>query len=345
MTRILLVDDEPLVTDTLQALILDAMPDVEVQGVNSASEALDLLNRNTYDVMVTDVSMPRISGLELLDRIRKQGTACYVIVLTAYDSFEYAYKASQYEDVRFILKIEPPEVILNAIRAGLESRRITLRDPLADGKQSVTFGDAFRWLGSIKQRDLPSLMDALRNGIRREGYPGGRQKCAVLLQMQLQEVFGEDCLDGLKIGGCTAEAILMYRSYPSQEEWLSQVRSLLEALFSGGAAQATETDETLDRINRYIQEHFSEPISLAWIAQHFNYNSSYLSRFYKQNMHEGINEHITRVRIEAACRLLRDGELRTGVIAEQCGFQTAKYFITAFRRVKGVTPGNWRDSL
>ena len=345
MPRILLVDDEPLVTGTLQALILGAMPDLEVQSVNSGSEALDLLDRNAYDLVVTDVSMPRISGLELLDHIRKQGSACYVIVLTAYDSFEYAYKASQYEDVRFILKIEPPEVILDAVRSGLESRRVTLRVPPADGKQSVTFGDAFRWLGSIERRNLPALMDALRNGIRREGYPGARQKCAVLLQMQLQEVFGENCLEGLKIDGCTAETILLYRSYPTAEDWLIQVRSLLESLFFGGAAQASETDETLDRINRYIQEHFSEPISLARIAEHFNYNSSYLSRFYKQNMREGINEHITRVRIEAACRLLRDGELRVGVIAEQCGFQTAKYFITAFRRVKGMTPKSWRDSL
>ena len=141
MPRILLVDDEPLVTGTLQALILGAMPDLEVQSVNSGSEALDLLDRNAYDLVVTDVSMPRISGLELLDHIRKQGSACYVIVLTAYDSFEYAYKASQYEDVRFILKIEPPEVILDAVRSGLESRRVTLRVPPADGKQSVTFGD------------------------------------------------------------------------------------------------------------------------------------------------------------------------------------------------------------
>ncbi len=338
------MDDEPLVTDTLEALILKSMPDLEVQAANSGTEALELLDRNAFDVVVTDVSMPRISGLDLLDHIRKQGSGCYVIVLTAYDSFEYAYKASQYDDVRFILKIEPPEVILAAIRSGLESRRIMLRTPLQAGKQTVTFGDAFRWLGSIEQRDLPSLMEALRNCILREGYPQGRQKCAVLLQMQLQEVFGENCLDGLKAGGSTAEAVLLYRSYPSSETWLEQVNALLETLFSGSAAPATETDETLDRINLYIQEHLSEQISLAGIAEHFSYSSSYLSRFYKQNMHEGINEHITRVRIETACRLLRDGGLSVGAVAEQCGFQNTKYFITTFRRIKGVTPKSWRDS-
>ena len=100
----------------------------------------------------------------------------------------------------------------------------------------------------------------------------------------------------------------------------------------------------LDHVNRYIREHFAEPISLTQIAETFNYNSSYLSRLYKQKMHEGLNRHIIRTRIEAACHLLRESSLSVNDIAEQCGFQTTKYFITVFKRSKGMTPKAWRDS-
>ena len=120
---------------------------------------------------------------------------------------------------------------------------------------------------------------------------------------------------------------------------------MLEALFSGSGRRITETDDMLNRVNRYIQEHFSEQISLTQIAEQFNYNSSYLSRIYKQNMHEGLSEHIIRTRIEAACHLLQESGMSVSDIAGQCGFQTTKYFITVFKRIKGATPKSWRDTV
>ncbi len=100
----------------------------------------------------------------------------------------------------------------------------------------------------------------------------------------------------------------------------------------------------LNHVNRYIQDHYQEPISLAMIAEKFSYNSSYLSRIYKQYMQEGLNEHISHTRIEAACRLLGEGETSISRIAEYCGFQTTKYFITVFKRFMGVTPKSWQKA-
>ena len=508
MSRILLVDDEPLTTRTLQTLILNEMPEVEVCGVNSAAQAMDMLTRNLYDVVVTDVAMPRVSGLELLDQVKKLWPMSYVIVLTAYSSFDYAYQASRYDGVRFVLKIEPPEVILDAVRTGLakvaqyfsisendqrihqymkdtqpllqqtllerlllfgedlpdpalcascgigilpgrdtwlaatgmferqekkqeicylvrsmlrdrglradawyaessgvflvqddgdadltamihsqldrviegagpavglsfalsssavpwnrmgeaaqalalyarnelEKSRIVLKDPLKEQDRRLTFLDGLRWRRNIDQRDLDALMENLRRGIRMEGYPQGRERCAVLLQMQLRESFGFSSLERAKTEQYTAESVLFHAGFETAGDWLSAVRALLEGLFSGSSEERlTETEAMLNRINRYIQEHYAEEISLTQIAEDFNYNSSYLSRIYKQAMREGINEHIIRTRIEAACRLLKGSEMSVSDIAAQCGFQTTKYFITVFKRLKGQTPKMWRE--
>ena len=509
MSRILLVDDEPLTTRTLQALIQNEMPEVEVYCVHSAMQAMDLLKKNLYDVVVTDVAMPRVSGLELLDQVKKLWPMSYVIVLTAYSSFDYAYQAAQYEDVRFILKIEPPEVILEAVRTGLgkvaryfsmsendqrvrqymketlpllqqtllerlllfgedlpepalcagcgisvvpdqdtwlavtgvmehqekkqeicflilsmlrdqgfradawyaesnaillvqsdsetdlaavihsqldriiegtdrtmnlsfamstgpvswdrlgeaalaltlfsrkelEGGRIVLTDPLLDQERRLTFTDGLRWRRSIDRRDLEGLMDGLRRGIQMEGYPQGRERCGVLLQMQLRDSFGTASLERAKVEKYAAESVLFHVSYPTSEDWLAAVQALLIGLFSGSSEdRLSETEAMLNRINRYIQEHYADEISLTRIADIFNYNSSYLSRIYKQVMCEGINEHIIRTRIEAACRLLKGSEISVSEIAAQCGFQTTKYFITVFKRLKGKTPKAWRET-
>ena len=509
MSRILLVDDEPLTTRTLQALIQDEMPEVEVYSVNSAVQAMELLKKNLYDVVVTDVAMPRVSGLDLLDQVKALWPMSYVIVLTAYSSFDYAYHAAQYEDVRFILKIEPPEVILEAVRTGLnkvaryfsvsendqriqkymketlpllqqtllerlllfgedlpepalcagcgisimpgrdtwlavtgvidrqekkqeicflvmsmlrdrgfradawyaesngillvqydgdadltavihsqldriieetdpamnpyfvlspspvpwdrigeaalaltlfsrkelEGSRIVLTDPLGDQERRLTFTDGLRWRRSIDRRDLEGLMDSLRLGVQMEGYPEGRERCAVMLQMQLRDSFGAASLEHAKADKHAAESVLFHVSYETAEDWLAAVRALLVGLFSGSSEERlTETEAMLNRINRYIQEHYAEEISLTQIAEDFNYNSSYLSRIYKQAMREGINEHIIRTRIETACRLLKGSEMSVSDIAAQCGFQTTKYFITVFKRLKGKTPKVWREA-
>ena len=148
-----------------------------------------------------------------------------------------------------------------------------------------------------------------------------------------------------QVDGFSAETVLLHGSFDSLKAWLLTVEKLLESVFTGSSeSRLTETEDMLTQVNRYIQEHYAEQISLTQIAEQFNYNSSYLSRIYKQNMREGISEHIIRTRIEAACRLLLGGGMSVGEIAEQCGFQTTKYFITVFKRVKGFTPKAWRES-
>ena len=60
-------------------------------------------------------------------------------------------------------------------------------------------------------------------------------------------------------------------------------------------------------------------------------------------MGEGISEHLVRIRVEKACELLRKSGMSVSDIAESCGFQTAKYFITVFKRSMGMTPKTWRS--
>lgn len=69
--RLLLVDDEPHVTGAL-SLQLEAREDMDVYIANSAAETLNVLRKTRIDLMVSDIRMPGMTGLELLSRVQKE---------------------------------------------------------------------------------------------------------------------------------------------------------------------------------------------------------------------------------------------------------------------------------
>ena len=157
-----------------------------------------------------------------------------------------------------------------------------LADPLKDRVCGLTFGDAFRWRRLIEQGDWQALTEAVRDGVLKEGFPQGRQNCALLLRLLLREYFGAACLDQVHTARGSAETVFFHGFFASPEEWIREVGEALRALFAGEAQAGTETDAVIGSVSRYIEEHYAEQISLTRIADRFSYNISYLSRIYKQ---------------------------------------------------------------
>ncbi len=130
MYRLMVVDDESFITDSLANMLETAMAEaMDVYKAYSAFEALEYLERTSFDIMVLDIQMPGMSGIELLKRINAQWPSCRVVFLSGHDEFEYAYQAMQYHAVRYVLKNEGDEVLLDAIRQCIADIE---RDELSD---------------------------------------------------------------------------------------------------------------------------------------------------------------------------------------------------------------------
>jgi DNA-binding NarL/FixJ family response regulator len=117
--RVALVDDQELVRAGFR-MMLDAQPDMTVTG--EAADGLDavaLAARGTADVMVMDVRMPRLDGVEAVRRIcaDSAGERPKVLMLTTFDLDEYAFAALKAGASGFLLKDVPPQELLFAIRA------------------------------------------------------------------------------------------------------------------------------------------------------------------------------------------------------------------------------------
>lgn len=100
MLKVLVVEDEELIRKGI-ALAVDC---VVVGEAANGREALEAVKRYHPSLIITDLKMPEMDGLEMLAALREQGNPVYVIILTAYDSFAYAQQALRLGAVDFLLK-------------------------------------------------------------------------------------------------------------------------------------------------------------------------------------------------------------------------------------------------
>jgi DNA-binding NarL/FixJ family response regulator len=116
MTRVLIVDDDPLVRSAL-ALMLGGQSDVEVVGEAGDGRAgVELAGHLQPDVVLMDIRMPQLNGLEATRRLHADPDPPRVIVLTTFDADEHVVGALAAGADGFLLKDTPPPLILDAIR-------------------------------------------------------------------------------------------------------------------------------------------------------------------------------------------------------------------------------------
>lgn len=118
MLKVLLVDDEPFILQGLQMLIDWEGEGYEIAALMSnGKEAYDYLKENEVDLIISDIQMPLMTGLELLERIRAEKISnAKFVVLTGYDDISYAQKAIRSDSMDYILKPVQKENILSMLR-------------------------------------------------------------------------------------------------------------------------------------------------------------------------------------------------------------------------------------
>jgi DNA-binding NarL/FixJ family response regulator len=115
-TRILIADDQALVRGGLR-MILDAQPDLEVVGeAVDGREALQQARELSPDLVLMDVRMPELDGLETTRRLLERDPSPKVIVLTTFDLDDYVYEAIRAGASGFLLKSAPPQQLIAGIR-------------------------------------------------------------------------------------------------------------------------------------------------------------------------------------------------------------------------------------
>lgn len=115
MYRLLIVDDEPFILDGLCDLFESGESRFDVYRASGADEALSLLSKARMDIVITDICMTGIDGLELISRIKEQWSICRVLLLTGINDFSYIQRAMNLGADAYVLKSQGDEAIIEAV--------------------------------------------------------------------------------------------------------------------------------------------------------------------------------------------------------------------------------------
>ncbi|MBE6727859.1 MAG: AraC family transcriptional regulator [Ruminococcaceae bacterium] len=120
-------------------------------------------------------------------------------------------------------------------------------------------------------------------------------------------------------------------------------RELLILISTELTTQQT-SNNTLQKILHYINNHYTEPLTLTSIAETFGFSTSYITKLFRNFLGKGTVDYINDLRLTAACEYLISSNHTIGEISNKIGFPNQYYFDRLFKRKYGVTPKEFRKS-
>ncbi len=156
--KVLITDDHPVVREGLSAM-LNKEPDIQVVGeAENGTEAIDKATELQPDVVLMDLRMPEVDGVEAMCQIRAANPGIKFIVLTTYDNDEYIFKGIEAGARAYLLKDAPREELFKAIRAVYKGE--SLIEPAVAGKVLDRFAELSRQaqvVDALSEREVEVL--------------------------------------------------------------------------------------------------------------------------------------------------------------------------------------------
>ena len=130
MSKILIIEDEEPIRRVLVRILTDEDSSFEVHEASDGKKGLDLIKNDSYDLVLCDIKMPKVDGIELLQRTRKTNSTIPFIMLTGHGNIETAVESMKLGAYDFISK--PPDLnrLINSVRNALEKKELIVENKI-----------------------------------------------------------------------------------------------------------------------------------------------------------------------------------------------------------------------
>ncbi|GGD83535.1 response regulator transcription factor [Paenibacillus nasutitermitis] len=326
MQRILVVDDEPMIRRGLLKLIKEYDDALEVCSSSNGHDALQLMLHFSPDIVLTDIRMPKMDGLELCKTISETKTNINVVIISGYDDFNYAKQCISYGVKEYLLK-PLTEVELYPVLDKLCAQQKQASISLSVYEEWLKEAEEAIWaLDDCRLAELVELFEAAYagTGVHEDQYQ--RLVCDGLDILQKR----------LQVRGFTAalprHALSEIKVWKTTEYFRSMIYEIAKQIahYRGGNQK-----KLFDEAIQFIDLHIKEELSLEFIAEKVGLTPAYFSYYFKKMAKESFVQYRMRKRIELSKRLLEMPQYKIVDAGLEAGFSNYTYFhLSAYSNTK-----------
>ncbi|MFC5470832.1 response regulator [Cohnella suwonensis] len=346
MYRVLLADDEPLVLEGLRLMV-----DWQGHGFTICGEACDgedafeLIRRLDPDLVVTDVRMPVVDGLQLIENCAKMQLRATFIILSGHDEFEYIRQALRYAVRNYWLKpIDTDEIhgTLAELRKEWEAGRQAAEPMLRDEKEGRVKEREKELSTAIESHDFSRIDAAAERLLRlvKRSIPESEFRAYMSNRIV-------DLIRGMterETSDEKSEDVFLHSSMFSDSEesvWHEHVKSLCREAAANLAARRLKTGAAGEAA-RYVRLHYRMPLKLQDVARELYIQPAYLGQLFKKTVGMSFIDYVHYIRILEAQKMLRRTDLKIAQVARNVGYSDPELFTAKFKQFTNTLPSQYK---
>ena len=374
MYKVLFAEDELLVRLGLQTSIPWNKYEMEVVALaENGLEAYRLFEEFHPDLLITDLRMEGMDGLELVKKVREIDKACAIVVISCLNDFETLRKLIPYNINAYVLKasISIDEVcnVLEQTKEYLISIGRTAKKVIPDLEKpediisKYLLGDTVISL----EDDFEIFEHLLLFSLEEEN----KDKINKLAMDFIYELVNRQIPGEMLVPLKDKEFCVFYRSTEKKmDERIKRINNsigdFLGVRFKITHSSRRKAENLKDWFDRayvqqyeinidensgkaliqksieYMQEHFRESLTLTDISRTIGLSVSYFSYLFKQETGKNYIEYLNEIRLLATMKDLMNTDEKVVVVAQKNGFQNLEYFSRYFKKQTGESPARWR---
>ncbi len=360
MYKLMLVDDEKLILDGLKYILdWNGMGVKIVHEAKNGKEALDKFKEEPVDIIITDINMPIISGLDLISEIKKINNTVRFIVLSGYDEFSYAQKAIGLGVDNYILKpiddIELEKTIKGICKNKMELEKSNnleeqLNKLLINGSSNdekykkLSFEEEIDKLHKlIMEKDRLKIIEYLEILFdKNELSTKNIFDLSVKIFLLMDKISYEFKINNVVEDSLISNIIKLFNE-KSRENIKYFIILEVDNLLKIMNANTEKFSPVIQQIVRKVKDYYYKDLSLKVLAKDFNINSSYLGQLFTKEVGMSFSDYLNKEKNSKAKELILNTNMKINDIAKQVGYADTSYFYRKFKKYYGVSPAMLRE--